>query len=65
MLENNNYNLGREYEFHAAVPLGLRSKRGTIIAVRKDITHNRLNLRTTLQVIALEVYLVERGKRTL
>ena len=37
----------------------------TAIAVRKNITHNRLNLRTTLQVVALEVYLVGRGKRTL
>ena len=65
MLENNNYNLGREYEFYAAVPLGLRSKGGTAIAVRKDIHHNRLNLRTTLQVVALEICLVGRGKRTL
>ena len=65
MLENNNYNLGREYEFHAAVPLGRRSKGGTAIAVRKDINHNRLNLRTTLQVVALENCLVEREKRTL
>ena len=51
-----------EYEFHAAVPLRLRSKRGTAIAVRKDINHNRLNLRTTLQVVALEIYLVGKGK---
>ena len=55
MLKNNNYNLGREYEFHAAVHLGLRSKGGTTIAVRKDINHNKLNLKTTLQVVALEV----------
>ena len=65
MLQNSNYNFGREYEFHSAVPLRLRSKGGTAIAVRKDINHNRLNLRTTLQVVALEVYLVGRGKRTL
>ena len=65
MLENINYNLGREYEFYAAVPLGLRSKGGTAIAVRKDIHHNKINLRTTLQVVALEICLVGRGKRTL
>ena len=47
------------------VPLGLRSKGGTAIVVRKDINHNRLNLRTTLQVVALEICLVGRGKRIL
>ena len=44
MLENKEYNLGQEYEFHAMIPLGGRS---------------------TLQVIALSVYLVGREKRTI
>ena len=60
MLENNKYNLGREYQLHAAVPLGLRSKGGTAIAIRKDITHKQ-NLKTTLHVVALEVYLGEKN----
>ena len=31
---------------------------GTAIAIRKEISHRRLNVRITLQVIALSVYLV-------
>ena len=38
MLENNKYNLGQEYEFHATIPLGRRSKGGSAIAIRKEIS---------------------------
>ena len=30
----------------------------------KDVTHKRLNIRTTIQVVALEVYLIRKEKRT-
>ena len=45
-------------------PRGKRSKGGTAVAIKKDITHKRLNIRTTIQVVALAVYLIEKGKRT-
>ena len=41
-----------------------RSKEGTAVAIKKEITHKRLNIRTTIQVVALEVYLIGKGKRT-
>ena len=53
MLENYKYNLGREYEFFATTSPGWRSKGGTAGAIKKDITHKRLNIRTTIQVVAL------------
>ena len=61
MLESNKYSLGREYEF-VATPPGQRSKGGTAVAIKKDITHKRLSGRTTIQVVALEVYLIGKGK---
>ena len=64
MLENDKYSLGRENKFYATTPLGQRSKGGTAVAIKKDITHKRLNIITTIQVVALEVYLIEKGKRT-
>ena len=47
----------REYEFYAT-PLGRRSKGGTTVA------YKRLNIRTIIQVVALEVYFIGRGRRT-
>ena len=44
--------------------MGRRSKGGTIVAIKKKITHKRLNIRTNIQVVALEVYLIGKGKRT-
>ena len=57
MLENVKYNLGREYKFYATIPLGQRSKRGTAVAIIKEIAHKRLN-----KAVALEVYMAEKGK---
>ena len=57
MLENVKYNLGREYEFYATILQGQRSKGKTAVAIKKKIAHNRLNIRTTLQAVALEVYM--------
>ena len=34
------------------------------VAIKKEITHKRLVIRTTIQVVALEVYLIGKGKRT-
>ena len=50
MLEKDKYNLEREYKFYATTPLGQRSKGGTTVAIKKKITHKRLNIRTTIQV---------------
>ena len=57
MLEKNKYNLGREYKFYATTP-----QVGE--AIKKEITHKRLNVRTTIQVVALEVYLIGKEKKT-
>ena len=34
------------------------------MASRKEVMHNRLNIRLTLKLVALEPYLVGKGKRT-
>ena len=52
MLENFRYNQGREHIFYAT---GQRSKGRTAVAIIKEITHKRVNIRTTLQMVALEV----------
>ena len=65
MIENVNYNLGREYKLYAIVPAGQRSKRRTAVAIKKKIAHKRLNIRTTLQTIALELYMAGKRKRTM
>ena len=44
-------------------PPGQRSKGETAVAIKKEITHKVLNIRTTIQVVSLEVYLVGKGKR--
>ena len=44
--------------------MGRRGKGGTVVAIKKDITHKTLNIRPTIQVVALEVYLIGKGKRT-
>ena len=62
MLENVKYNLGREYEFYAIIPLGQRSKGGTAIAIKKERAHKRLIIRTALQAVVLEVYMICKGK---
>ena len=56
--------MGREYKFYATTPPSQRSKGGTAVAIKKKITQKRLNIRTTIQVVALEVYLIGKGKRT-
>ena len=48
MLENVKYNLGREYNFYATFPPAQRSKEGTAVAIRKEITHKILNIRTII-----------------
>ena len=42
-----------------------KSKGGTAVAIKKEIAHKALNIKTTLQVVALEVYLVGKRKRTI
>ena len=42
------------------IPPGQRSKGGTGVAIKKEITH----IRTNIQVVGLEVYLIGKGKRT-
>ena len=63
MLENVKYNLGREYEFYVKIPLSQRSKGGVAVVLKK-IAHKRLNIRTILQVVVLEVYIAGK-KRTI
>ena len=48
MLENMKYNPEREQKFYSTIPLGQRSKGRTAVAIKKEITHKRLNIRTTL-----------------
>ena len=59
MLEIDKYNLRREYKFYAKTPWV-----GEAVAIKKDITHKRLNIRTTIQLVALVVYLIGKGKGT-
>ena len=47
MLENNKYNFEREYEFYATTPPPGSEKQ------EKDITHKTLNIRKTIQLVAL------------
>ena len=61
MLENDKYSLGREYEFYAKIP---SPRIREAVAIKKGITHKRLNIKTTIQVVALKFYLIEKGKRT-
>ena len=55
MLENVKYNLGRVYKFYEKIPPDQKSKGGTAVAIKKEIAQKRLNIRATLQVVALEV----------
>ena len=55
MLENTEYNIGREYEFYATTPPGQRSKGGTEISDEKELSHKRLAIRTTLQMVAMQL----------
>ena len=48
ILENVKYNLGREYDFYATSTLGQRSKGGTAVAIKKEMTHTRRIIKTTL-----------------
>ena len=54
MLENNNYNLGREWDFYVTILQGI-NKGGTAITIRKEVSHKSLNIRKTFQVVTLEV----------
>ena len=63
-MENNKYNLGREYEFYATTPLRSEKQGKDCSCNKKEITHKRLNIRTTNHPgIALGVYLIGKGKR--
>ena len=57
MLDNPKYNIDRKY--------WQRSKGEAAIAVRKDIPHRRLNIRTIIQAVALEIQPMEKSKRPL
>ena len=48
MLQNVKYNPRREYELYAIIPLGQRSKGGTAIAIKQEIAHKILKIRTIL-----------------
>ena len=61
MMENVQYSLGREYVFLCRN--STRPKAGTTVLIIKELSHKRLNIRTTLQVVALEVYLVGKRKK--
>ena len=63
MLENVKYNLERKYEFYAMIPPSQRSKEGTAIAIKKEIAHKSFNIKTALQVVALEVYMKGKEKK--
>ena len=65
MLNNPNYIIDRKYDLYATILPGQRNKGGAAIAVRKDIPHSRLNIRTTIQAIALEIQPMGKSKRTL
>ena len=39
LLENTEYNIERDYEFYETIPPVQKSKRGTAIAVRKELPH--------------------------
>ena len=39
-----------------------KSKGGTTVTIKKEITHKRLNIITTILVVALEIYLIGKGK---
>ena len=64
MLENIKYNLWRGYKFNESVPHGQRSKGGTVVDVKNEIAHKRLNIITTFQVVALDVYMSKKRKKT-
>ena len=53
MLEKIECNLGREYKFYAIIPPGQRSEGGTALAIKKEIVHKKINIRTALQAVAL------------
>ena len=55
------YNLRRQYEFYATAPPD-QSKGGTALAIRKEIIHRRMNIRSILQVVTLLTYLIGKGK---
>ena len=63
MLENVKYNLRREYEFYATIPPSQRSKGRTAVTIKKEIAYKRLNIRTILYLVALEVYMAGKSKR--
>ena len=61
MLGNVKYNLKREYKFYATIPRGQKRDRSSY--KKKEIAYKRLNIRTTLQAVALEVCMAENDKR--
>ena len=42
-----------------------QAREAKAIAIKKKINHRKLNISTTLQVVALEVYLVGKGRKTI
>ena len=65
MIDNPKYNQERKCEFYTTDSPGQRSKGGAAIAIKKEIIRRRPNIRTILQVVALEVYLAGKRKRTI
>ena len=54
-----------KYEFYATTTPRVREAReGTAFAIKKDIKQKKLNIRTTIQVVALEIYLIGKWKIT-
>ena len=49
LLDNPKYNINRKYDLYATILPEQRSKGGEAKAVRKDISHRRLDIRTTIQ----------------
>ena len=57
-LSVNNYNFGLNYNFYGSIPPpGDRAKGGAAIIVKSNIKHNKINLRTNLQVVAIRAFL--------
>ena len=55
----------RQKILYATIPTGQKSKGRAAIAVRKDIPHSRLNIKTTIQAVALEIQPMGKSKITL
>ena len=59
MLENTEYDIGREYKIQQSHQA--RETREGQLAIRKKRPHKKLDIKTTLKVVMLEVYLAGIG----